>query len=309
MRSITVRVPATSANLGPGFDCLGLALDIWNESIFSLEGEGCTVVISGEGSHTLPNNDSNLIAEAAYKLFERLHFPIPSGLLIRCYNRIPLSSGLGSSAAALVTGILGANAMMGNPLSQQEILAILTEMEGHGDNVVPAVLGGLAAVSGAGDSVIYRKVWDGSIGGDILQAAIVLPDVSISTTEARALLPEHIPFRDAVHNIQKTALLLYGFETGDLSLLGDVMQDRIHQPYRLAKIPGGDLAIQAARKSGAAAAAVSGAGPSIIAFGLEDLMPVASAMQTVFRDQGLEARIFLTSVSPGGAELYISEEG
>lgn len=308
MKSITIRVPATSANLGPGFDCLGLALNIWNETVFSLEGDDCTVVVSGEGSGLLPKDRTNLIADAAYSLFHKLGRMPQTGLLIRCHNQIPLSSGLGSSAAALVTGILGANVLLGNPLSQQELLSILTEMEGHGDNVTPAVLGGLVVVSGAGENVVYRRVWDGSIGGDTLQVVVVLPEINLSTTQARALLPANVPLSDAVFNLQKTALVMHAFETGDLALLGEVMVDRLHQPYRLSSIPGGEAAIKAARSAGAAAAAISGAGPSIIAFGLEDMQSVGQAMQTAFEQVGLKSRIFLTSVLKTGSEVSISEE-
>jgi homoserine kinase len=307
MKYITVRVPATSANLGPGFDSLGLALDIWNETIFSLEGEDCTVVVTGEGSGTLPKDQTNLIAQAAYSLYDSLQQKPDPGLLVRCFNQIPLTSGMGSSAAALVTGLLGANALMGNPLNQQEILSILTEMEGHGDNVSPAILGGLVAVSGAGENVAYRRVWDGSIGGDILQAAIVLPEINLPTSQARAILPAVIPHADAVFNLQKAILVVHAFETGDLELLGEVMVDRLHQPYRLAMIPGGEAVIEQARKAGAAAAAISGAGPSIIAFGLEDMNPIADAMQAAFKQAGIQSRRFITTVCSTGAQVIFSE--
>lgn len=307
MKSITIRVPATSANLGPGFDCLGLALDLWNETVFSQEGDGCTVVVSGEGSGVLPKDQTNLIAESAYSLFKRLDRKLERGLLIRCYNNIPLTSGLGSSAAALVSGILGANALMGNPLSQTELLTILTEMEGHGDNVAPAMLGGLVVVSGAGESVSYRRVWDGSLGGDTLQAAVVLPEINLPTSQARALLPKQVSMVDAVFNLQKTAMVMHAFQSGDLALLGEVMVDRLHQPYRLPVIPGGQEAIQAARSAGAAAAALSGAGPSIIALGLEDMDPIAEAMQAAFSQAGIHSRKFITAVTGLGATITISE--
>lgn len=307
MKTVTVRVPATSANLGPGFDCLGLALDLWNETVLSLEGDDIIVVINGEGQGKLARDRSNLIAQAVQTFYDRVKLPAPTGLLIRSYNHIPLSSGLGSSAAALVTGILGANALAGNLLGRTELLQLLTELEGHGDNVAPAVLGGMAVVSGAGESVVYRRVWDGMVGGDTLQAAVVLPEVDLSTSQARALLPQQVSLADAVFNLQKTALVMYAFEKGDLALLGDVMTDRLHQPYRLAVIPGADAAIQAARQAGAAAAALSGAGPSIIAFGLEELAPVAQAMQKAFREASLNSRPFVTRVSAVGAQVTAAE--
>lgn len=305
IQSVTVRVPATSANLGPGFDCLGLALDLWNETIFSLEGVGTTVVVTGEGAGILPTDETNLIAQSALSVFQRFDYHPSPGLLIRCFNQIPLSSGLGSSAAALVTGVLGANALLGNPLSEREVLEVLTQTEGHGDNVAPAVLGGLVIVSGAGPEVRYRKIWDGMIGGNQLQTVVVLPEVSLSTLEARALLPKVVSLPDAVFNIQHTAMVIDAFMTGDLELLGDAMQDRLHQPHRLQKIDGGEAVIQAARQAGAAAAALSGAGPSIIAFGLEDLQHVADVMQQSFLEHRMNSRVFLTNVSDQGATIRL----
>jgi homoserine kinase len=303
IKSVTVRVPATCANLGPGFDCLGLALDLWNETIFSLEGNGLTVVISEEGSQELPIDATNLIIKSAQAVFDRFHYNPEPGLLVRCYNQIPLSSGLGSSAAALVTGVLGANTLLGSPMSEREIIELLTEAEGHGDNVSPAVLGGLVIVSGAGQEVQYRKVWDGMVGGDRLQAAVVLPEIHLSTIEARALLPETVQLKDAVFNIQHAAMVLNAFTSGDLELLGDAMQDRLHQPYRLEKIPGGSDVIQTSRQAGAAASVLSGAGPSIIAFGLEDMQSVADAMQDCFQKHHLQSRAYLVGVSDCGAEV------
>lgn len=306
MKTAIVRVPATSANLGPGFDCLGLALDLWNETIFTLEGDQCMVVASGEGQGTLPHDDTNLIAQSARTLFKKVQIDPGPGLLIRSYNQIPLSSGLGSSAAALVTGILGANALIGNPLPEVKLLQLLTEMEGHGDNVAPAMLGGLAIVSGSGKSVNYRKVWDGMVGGETLQAAVVLPEIQLSTQQARELLPREVPLADAVFNLQRTALLVHAFESGDLVLLGEMMVDKLHQPYRLEAIPGAAAAIQAARSAGAAAAALSGAGPSVIALGLEEMQAVAAAMQAAFTAAGVASRMFLTAVTNRGAEVFLT---
>lgn len=308
IKSVTVRVPATSANLGPGYDCLGMALDLWNETVFSLEGTGSTIVISGEGSRDLPTDSSNLILKSAQNVFDRFDFQPNPGLLIRCYNQIPLSSGLGSSAAALVTGVLGANALLGSPMSEREILELLTEVEGHGDNVTPAVLGGLVVVSGSGQEVQYRKVWDGMVGGDRLQAVIVLPEIHLPTVEARALLPQTVHLHDAVFNIQHAVLVVNALITGDLELLGNAMQDRLHQPYRLEKIPGGAEVMLAARQAGAAAAALSGAGPSIIAFGLEDLHQVGDAMQLCFAQYHQKSRIFLSSISDLGAIVNYENE-
>lgn len=301
MTTVTVRVPATTANLGPGFDCLGLALDIWNETIFSLEGSDALAVVTGEGAGQLPQDSSNLILQSALRVYEMQGKKPEPGLLIRCFNQIPISSGLGSSAAAALTGVLGANALLGNPLTRQQVLDLVTEIEHHPDNAGAALEGGLVVASIVDGRVISRPVWDGSIGGDVLQVAVVLPEVTLSTKAARAALPKKVPFSDAVENLAMTPLVIQALVAGDLELLGQVMVDKLHQPYRLPLISGATEAIESARQSGAAAAVLSGAGPSVIAFGLEGLDQVAAAMQKAFETAGIKSRKFVVPVSKVGA--------
>lgn len=308
MTTLSVRVPATTANLGPGFDCLGMALDIWNETIFSLEGSGYLAVVTGEGSGQLPQDESNLILQSALRVYEMQGKKPEPGLLIRCFNQIPIGSGLGSSAAAALTGVLGANALLGDPLTRQQVLNLVTEIEHHPDNASAAMEGGLVIASLVNGRVIERPVWDGSIGGDVLQMAIVLPEVTLSTKAARAVLPRKVMFADAVENLAMTSLVIQAFKAGDLDLLGEVMVDKLHQPYRLPLIPGAVKAIEAARHSGAAAAVLSGAGPSVIAFGLEGLNQVANAMQKAFEGVGKPSRKFVTSISKAGAVVLYEEQ-
>ena len=160
---------------------------------------------------------------------------------IHCINRIPLASGLGSSAAAIITGLLGANAMMNNALSNTDILNLATEIEGHPDNVAPALLGGLVATVVNEGKIIARKL---DVAGCAI--TIVLPDFHFTTKQARAALPKHVPMKDAVHNISRAVLVTEAFRTGDLDLLGKVMEDALHQPYRLPLIPGAQEAMEAA---------------------------------------------------------------
>lgn len=308
MKSVTVRVPATTANLGPGFDCLGMALDIWNEAIISLEGRGRVAVVTGEGADKIPANHNNLILKSAMRVFDLVGKKPEPGILVRSFNEIPVGSGLGSSAAAALTGVLGANALLGNPLNRQQILELVTEIEHHPDNAAAALAGGLVLVGMVNNQIIYRSEWDGTMGGDILQAAVVLPDVALSTVVARKALPKKVALSDAVSNMAMNAFVLEAFRNNDLGLLGDVMVDKLHQPYRLPLIPGAAEAIMAARKSGAAAAVLSGAGPSVIAFGLEGLDQVAKSMQNAFKEAGKSSRIFLTHVSSQGAHTIIKEE-
>jgi homoserine kinase len=299
MKSVTVHVPATTANLGPGFDTLGLALDLWNETEFiQTESGELSLTISGEGEKTLPTDGTNAIAAAALQLFA-LVGKDPGGLLIRCTNRIPLISGMGSSSAALLTGMLGANALLGEPFSNEDILTMATENEGHPDNVVPAMLGGLVASVVSGDRIVSRKLLVSPTA-----ITVVFPDFYFPTKAARAILPEYVLRQDAIFNVSRAVLVIKSLETGDLALLGEVMEDSLHQPYRLPLIPGAQAAIQAARQAGASAVALSGAGPSLIAFSRQPSdARIGLAMQKAFQQAGLTARIFPLNISQSGASV------
>jgi homoserine kinase len=233
-------------------------------------------------------------------VYQRLGVPVPQGLHITCRNSIPLGSGLGSSASAALIGLLGANGLLGNPISRPEILRMASEIEGHPDNAAAALLGGLVVVISQEGEPITRR-FDLSM----LQAALVTPRFDLPTHAARAALPQKVSMQDAVFNLGRTALVVEALRSGDLDLLGQVMQDRLHQPYRLPLIPGAAEALQAARTAGAKAAAISGAGPSLIAFGGQDLEAVAQAMQAAFMQAGLACRrAAVLNVSNQGALIY-----
>lgn len=294
---VTVRIPATTANLGPGFDALALSLDLWNETEFTLAGEGVAVRVEGEGQGKLADDETNLVAQAALDFFRRQGAPAPRGLKIVCRNRLPLGSGLGSSGSAVLAGLLGANALLGEPVTREEILRRAVEIEGHPDNASAALLGGLVVIVAQGTGWLTRR-WD----VPAMRVAVVLPDVDLPTRAARAALPRSVSLSDAVFNLGRTALVLEALRAGDLDLLGQVMDDRLHQPYRLKLIPGASQALVAARRAGAAAAALSGAGPSLIAFGGQ-VEAVAEAMQAAFRTAGVASREFLLETTPRGAQI------
>ncbi|NWG07172.1 MAG: homoserine kinase [Chloroflexi bacterium] len=293
----TVNVPATSANLGPGFDSLGLALDLWNETTVTPAND-FSVSVTGEGADRLALNRNNLILRAAQTLAEHAGRSLPP-FHAECVNAIPLSSGLGSSAAAVVTGLLAGNLLLDNPLLKEEILNLASELEGHPDNVAPALLGGLVVSTMHAGRVIARPI---PVDMDMC-ITIVLPDFHISTRQARAALPKKIPMRDAVHNISRAVLVTEALRDGDLSLLGRVMTDSLHQPYRLPLIPGAQEAMDAARQTGAEAVALSGAGPSLIAFSKTET-GAGESMRRVFEAAGLQARVFSLRVSGRGAEIH-----
>jgi homoserine kinase len=291
-RWIQVRVPATTANLGPGFDALGLALDLWNE-VWVRPATTTQVHVCGEGVG-LPL-EANRTVQAIHYFYQRVLGQTPPPLEIVHYNRIPLSSGLGSSAAAALSGLLAASALSGHTLNTAILLRLATDLEGHADNAAAALLGGLVVIVAEGDDLYpYRfapATW---------QIAVVLPSIDLSTAAARAALPRQIALEQAVYNLGRAALVVQALQEGDLVLLRRAMQDRLHQPYRLPLIPGAMEAIGRAYDHGAAAA-LSGAGPSVIAFGHGDIRPIAAAMQDAFRSAGMDARAWILTPSLNGA--------
>ncbi|GAB4430334.1 MAG: homoserine kinase [Anaerolineales bacterium] len=297
---IHVKVPATTANLGPGYDALGLALNLWNEAEFvRTDDKRICVNVSGEGAERLPRNAKNAISQAALQIYAQARQPCP-GLRINCLNRIPLGSGLGSSSAAVLTGMLGANALLGNPFTPEEILQLAAQSEGHPDNIAPALLGGLV-VSLVHEKRVHAMKLPLQKEHPGIQITIVLPAFRLSTQAARKLLPEQVAHADAVFNISRVVLVIEALRSSDLELLGIAMKDRLHQPYRLPVIPGASAALEAGKKAGAAAVALSGAGPSLIAFASIRDAGIGSAMKRAFESAGLSARVFEVATSDEGA--------
>lgn len=292
-----LHVPATSANLGPGFDCLGLALNLWNHVCVEVDSSarpGLRYHASGESADFLNDLPSNLLSESFLRLFETCGLKAPDSVTINAENEIPFGSGLGSSAAAIVGGLAAGNAVLGNPLDEAALLKIATDIEGHPDNVAPALLGGLTAAVGDGQEVIARRF-------DLppLTLVIVKPEVELSTKSARAVLPESVSRCDAVFNIGRAVLVTEALRAGDLSLLARVMEDRLHQSYRLKHIPGGEAAYLAAK--GCGAVALSGAGPSLVAFvEASEAEKVKGLMMAAFGEAGVGCRAFVTCPSEKG---------
>ena len=290
---IKIRVPATSANLGPGFDCLGLALNIWNEVSFE-PAEKITYRVTGEGAEKLNKGSRNLLTKA-FALVHDVCGREFQGAEICAHNEILMSSGLGSSAAAIISGLFGANEILGKPLTEHELLKLANGMEGHPDNVAPALFGGLVVSVMTGEEIISRRY-------EIPEFTIVIvkPNADWPTRVARAVLPKSVSRADAIHNIGRASLVVDALRSGDLELLQKVMDDRIHQPYRLKHITGGMSAYKTAKRFGAAA--LSGAVPSIIAF-----VPPEKADQTkaevmwAFEERGIIARGIITKPSMTGA--------
>ncbi len=295
-RPVTVRVPASSANLGPGFDCLGLALDMWNEITVQIDGSGYAVQIEGEGADYLPHNSRNLILCAMERVYKENGLRLPSAIRLECKNAIPIRSGLGSSASAVAAGLLAASHLLDIAPTIQELIKMAVEFEGHADNVAACLLGGLVIVTPDANNWIVEKVPIQPI-----KTVIVLPENNLSTREARAVLPDTISLRDAAANLSRVALLVHALRENRMDLLSTAMRDNLHQPKRLKLIHGAEEAIEAAYEAGAFGAALSGAGPGLIAFGDDNLNAIGKAMKKAFIDARIESRIFQTQTIMQGA--------
>ncbi|MNI03035.1 Homoserine kinase [compost metagenome] len=253
-----VKVPASTANLGPGFDTLGMALSLyaWIEMEEAAETE---FHLYGDEMAGVAKDKSNLLYQVAQMVFSEAGVAIPE-LSITMYSDIPLTRGLGSSASAIVGGMAAANAMIGSPLSNAQLFDMATALEKHPDNVGASLFGG-----------IITAVWDGEHADYIrieppeeLEILVVIPEFELSTTKARGVLPSQITVSDAVHNISRTSLLTAALAAGRLDLIGRAMQDRLHQPYRAPLVPGMEKLLAEAAGHGALGIALSGAGPTLL---------------------------------------------
>lgn len=256
---IRIQVPATSANLGPGFDCLGLALELYN-SITVDPGRPFGITLSGPYQEGIPTDESNLVWQTMCHLWRQINFPIPS-VTITLENHIPPARGLGSSSAAIVGGLVAANALAGSPLTQLELLQVANILEGHPDNVTPALYGGVTLSVETAEGVIPRVLHP----APALRAVLVIPDLLLKTAKARGILSPEVSRKDAVFNIAHTALLVEAFIREDFSLLRESMRDMLHQPQRATLIPGMNKALESALEVGAYGSALSGSGPTLIA--------------------------------------------
>ncbi|MFK7805338.1 MAG: homoserine kinase [Anaerolineae bacterium] len=292
MSTITVTVPATTANLGPGFDCLGMALNLRNEFQFTphskSEPEAISIAVHGEGVDSIPTDKSNLIVQSMQFLCDYVGRPLPS-CHIEQTNHVPAASGLGSSSTATVAGLMGANALLGDLVDKDCILKLATRIEGHPDNVAPAIFGGLVLVpmDDDGEALVVDR-----IEMPKLMVALVLPEFELLTADARAVLPAQVSRADAIFNMSRVPLVLRAFEKCDYQLMNIAIDDRLHQPYRMALVPGMEEAFTAARTAGAAAVAISGAGPSTIAFAAENHTAIGQAMIDAYASAGLNARMW-----------------
>jgi homoserine kinase len=303
--SVSVRVPATTANLGPGFDCIGAALTLYNEFKFTCLVEGETVIhVVGAEAARVEIDGKNLLYQAFLELYKYIGKTPPS-VEIEIKLGVPLARGLGSSATAIVGGLVAANILAGEPLSQTQVMDLAILMEGHPDNVVPALIGGCRlAATGSSGWEICDIPWHESI-----IPVVAIPDFELSTAEARRVLPTEYSRADAVFNTAHLGLLLRGLETGKKSWLQGAMQDKIHQPYRKLLIHGFDAVADAAMNAGAYGLVISGAGPTLLA--LTDAnytLDVVAAMATAWQELGITAQVRSLAIDNQGA-VVINQGG
>jgi homoserine kinase len=294
----TIHVPASTANLGPAFDCLGLALDLWNETTLEITGDRLSIEVEGEGANRIPLDETNLVYRAFRRFCDEVGTPVPQGLRIIGKQRIPFGAGLGSSAAAILTGLLGASALLDQALDKSKVLQLAAELDGHADNVGAALYGGLVLVSERNGRFQAQQ-----LGAAQLFAVAIAPEQVLSTHDSRSALPKQIDFKDAVFNIGRSLHVSEALRNGDIEALAAAMEDKLHQPYRFPLIPGAAEAVSAARQAGAAAA-LSGAGPTVIAFVEEGReKAIAEAMRAPFAERGVKTQLYLLTSTSRGAQV------
>lgn len=300
--SVTVTVPATTANLGPGFDCLGAALSLHNQFRFSRLSHNSqndlAIAVTGLDAEQVKTDESNLAYQAFAKLYHHLKQPVPP-VQIEIDLGVPLARGLGSSATAIVGGLLGANELAGTPLSQEQIMELAIALEGHPDNVVPALLGGcrLSASGANGNWTICDIPWHNEI-----IPVLAIPNFELSTSEARRVLPTNYSRADAIFNVAHLGLLLRGLETAEADWLRTALQDRIHQPYRQTLIVGFDPVQTAAIAAGAYGLVISGAGPTLLALTNPDQAEaVEEVIATTWQSSGVTAQVKPLKLDERGA--------
>ncbi len=297
-RSVIVRVPATSANLGPGFDTLGLALAIHDELVVTATAEpGVVVEVTGVGRGAVPTDESNLVARSIAHTFNRVGQSVP-GLHLVANNVIPHGGGLGSSAAAIVSGVMAAKGLLEGivELDADQMLDIATELEGHPDNVAPALFGGLTIAWSAESGPRARKL---QVHAGV-SPLVLVPDHAVSTALARSLQPATVPFADAVFNLSRSALLIAAL-TQSPELLLEATEDRLHQDYRASAMPETNSLVHLLREHGFAAV-VSGAGPSILVLASEPSQRAAAAALVAEHAQSAW-RALMTAVDFKGATV------
>jgi homoserine kinase len=294
-----VSVPGTTANCGPGFDSVGIACTIYNHIELELVEQGtCIVDVGGEGKGIIPVNERNIAVKAVRAVLDRVNC-IDYGISLKMDNKVPLARGLGSSAAAIVGGLVAANEATGNQLTQQSLFEMATAIEGHPDNVAPAIFGGIT-ISITKEKKPHCMRF---MPPKELVMVVAVPEFTLSTHKARQVLPSLIPFQDSVFNVGRTAMLIGALCSGEYQHLQYALEDKLHQPYRQSLIPGMKEVFDAAIQSGAYGAALSGAGPCLISYTDKNADEIGVAMTFAFAQAGIKAKYLILNIDKQGAKV------
>jgi homoserine kinase len=300
MYKVSVSVPAVSTNVGPGYDVLGLALNLRNVIEMNLRTDDqLTVEVRGEGQGVLPENFYHPVMQAAIKLFQRLE-QAPAGLAVRCTNTIPLDVGLSARVTLVVGGLVGANNLVGSPFSHERLIDMAAEITGQPEAVVTAMRGGLGICSRGAPGLLYR-----ALEVTPRRVVLALPVLPAYQRRLRDDLPGTVLMEDAVFNIGHTALLIEALRVGDDKLLRHAIQDRLHEPYRREHIPAYAAVVKAAEEAGAVAVTLCGAGPALLAFAAYNHQVIEAAIKEAFQAAGIESRVWSVGIDTQGVVISV----
>lgn len=302
---VSIKVPATVANLGCGFDCFGLALPIYNTITIEetvLPGTGIEISIISEKDNEVINipTDKNNICYKAIELLYGYVGQIPAEMKITIKTSIPIARGLGSSSSVIVGGLIAANELLGNPADESVLLSIATELEGHPDNITPAIVGGLTLSSLEDDgSVIYKKLpWPKD-----WKITVCIPDYELATDISRSVLPQEVSLKDAVYNLKKSAMFIEALHTEDTALMRLALKDKLHQPYRMKLVPGMNSIMESLKHiDGVIGTVLSGAGPSIAVFSNSSALDnIREIVSNTWQDINVSTQIYTLPLEMTGA--------
>lgn len=313
---VTVKVPATTANIGPGFDCMGMALPIYNTITIEetvLPGTGVQINVISDSETTdefslehIPMDENSIIYKAVELLYNSIG-QTPSELKITIHSQIPIARGLGSSASVIVGGLIAANELLGRPADEAALLSIATEVEGHPDNVTPAIVGGLTLTSSEDDgSIVYRKLeWP-----EEWTLTVCVPEYELATDISRSVLPKEVPMQDAVYNAQRMGMFIHAIHTKDAKLMKLALKDKLHQPYRMKLVPGLEkIAERLKHDENVIGCVLSGAGPSILIISEKNnLDKIKAVVKEVWNDLNVKAEIITLPVEKNGAVILNQDE-
>ncbi|MCQ2789779.1 MAG: homoserine kinase [bacterium] len=308
---VSVKVPATTANFGSGFDCIGMALPIYNTITIEetvLPGTGIEInVIAESESNTdfaiehIPKDENNIIYKAVEMLYNSIG-QTPSELKINIKSQIPIAKGLGSSASIIVGGLMAANELLNKPADEAALLSIATEVEGHPDNVTPAIVGGLVLTSLEDDgSIVYKKLpWP-----EEWHITVCIPDYELATDISRSVLPQEVPMEDATFNLRRTAMFVEALHTKDADLMKLALQDRLHQQYRMKLVPGlQDIIENLKHEENVIGTVLSGAGPAILMISQRnDLDRLKSIISETWANYNVKTQIYTLDIENEGAKV------